>query len=107
MPPGKLQDKIAIVTGGGFGFGEGITTKFIAEGAKVAIVDLDQANGERVTAAQPQDSAIFIHGDVSCESDWHRIRDDTLERFGRVDIVVNNAGILYKAIVCFFSGAVS
>ena len=99
MSPGRLQDKVAIVTGGGFGFGEGITIKFIAEGAKVVIVDMNQANGERVAAAQPQGSAIFIQGDVSSEADWRKIRDGALAKFGRVDIVVNNAGIVYSAVV--------
>lgn len=98
--PGRLQDKIAIVTGGGFGFGEGIVVKFIAEGAKVVVVDMNQANGERVAAAQPKGSAIFIQADVSSEADWRKIRDGALAQFGRVDIVVNNAGIVYTAVVC-------
>lgn len=103
MSPGRLQDKVAIVTGGGFGFGEGIVTKFIAEGAKVVVVDVNDANGERVAAAQPKGSAVFTHGDVTSEADWRKVRDTALAQFGRVDIVVNNAGIVYTAVVCLGS----
>lgn len=81
------------------GFGEGIATKFVEEGARVVIVDLNQENGQRVTASQPEGSATFVMGDVSSEEDWQQVRDTTLSQFGRIDVVVNNAGIVNNAIV--------
>ncbi len=70
---GRLAGKVAIITGAGFGFGEGITTKFVTEGAKVVLVDINVNNGEKVTKAQPMGTATFIQGDVSSEFDWKRL----------------------------------
>ncbi|OGE50838.1 hypothetical protein PENARI_c015G01047 [Penicillium arizonense] len=95
---GRLNGKVAIVTGGALGFGEGIVIKFVQEGALVVIVDLHKENGERVLASQPRGTAIFVQGDVSSEQDWEKVRDTTLSRFGKIDIVVNNAGIVNSAI---------
>jgi 3-oxoacyl-[acyl-carrier protein] reductase len=97
---GRLNGKVAIVTGGACGFGEGIAIKFIQEGARVVIVDLHEENGERVAASQPRGTTIFVQGDVSSEKDWEKVRHTTLAQFGRIDIVVNNAGIVNNAIVC-------
>ncbi|GAD92408.1 oxidoreductase, short-chain dehydrogenase/reductase family [Paecilomyces variotii No. 5] len=97
MSTGKLEGKVVIVTGGGFGFGQGIVTKFIREGAKVVLVDINEENGANVAKSQPEGSAIFVQGDVSCEADWVKARDITLSHFGRIDVVVNNAGIVNKA----------
>lgn len=95
----RLAGKVAIVTGAGFGFGEAITKKFIQEGAKVLLVDINAENGERVAAAQPQGTAVFVQGDVSVEADWQKAVDRALSEFGKFDIVVNNAGVVNKAIV--------
>ena len=103
--PGMLEGKVAIVTGGGFGFGEGIVLKFVQEGARVVIVDINEENGNRVFSSHPPDITIFLHADVSSQQDWEKVRDATLSRFGRIDIVVNNAGVVNKAIVCT-SGAI-
>lgn len=97
--PGRLSGKVAIVTGAGFGFGEGITKKFVEEGAKVVMVDINVANGERVAAAQPPGSVVFVEGDVSVEADWQKVVDTALAQFGQIDIVVNNAGVVNKATV--------
>lgn len=96
---GKLTNKVAIVTGGATGFGAGIVAKFTQEGALVVLVDLHQENGEKVAAAQRPGSTIFIQGDVSSEQDWERVRSTALDHFHRIDIVVNNAGVVNKAIV--------
>jgi 3-oxoacyl-[acyl-carrier protein] reductase len=96
---GKLAGKVAIVTGAGFGFGEGITKKFIEEGAKVILVDINIQNGERVAAAQPEGTALFVPCDVSVEADWTLAANAALSNFGKLDIVVNNAGVVYKASV--------
>lgn len=99
MSSQRLLGKVAIVTGAGFGFGAGITEKFVAEGAKVVLVDINAANGESVAAAQPQGSAVFLQGDVTSEADWRKALDLAISSFGRLDVVVNNAGIVNKAIV--------
>ncbi|KAL1963346.1 hypothetical protein VTN77DRAFT_8467 [Rasamsonia byssochlamydoides] len=96
--PGRLAEKVAIVTGAGQGFGEGITKKFIEEGAKVVLVDINTANAERVAAAQPPGTAVFVTGDVSVEADWRKAIDTALAQFGQVDVVVNNAGVVNIAM---------
>jgi 3-oxoacyl-[acyl-carrier protein] reductase len=102
---GRLVEKVAIVTGAGFGFGEGITKRFIEEGARVIIVDINIENGERVAAAQPHGTAVFIPGDVSVESDWKKAVNTALSAFGKIDIVVNNAGVVNMAMVRFTSAS--
>ncbi|PYH35183.1 NAD(P)-binding protein [Aspergillus neoniger CBS 115656] len=93
MGQGRLQNKTAIVTGGGSGFGEGIVHKFIVEGANVIIVDINKLEGFRAQNNEPPGRAIFLRGDVSSESDWEVVREVALEKYGKLDIVVNNAGI--------------
>ncbi|PWY81026.1 3-ketoacyl-reductase [Aspergillus eucalypticola CBS 122712] len=95
MGQGRLQNKTAIVTGGGSGFGEGIVHKFILEGANVIIVDINPLGGLLVQSNEPPGRAIFLQGDVSSESDWKMVREVALEKFGKIDIVVNNAGIVH------------
>ncbi|PYI11739.1 oxidoreductase [Aspergillus sclerotiicarbonarius CBS 121057] len=96
MSQGKLHNKTAIVTGGAYGFGEGIVNKFIREGANVVIMDIDSNNGIRVQYSLPRKCAIFVRGDVSNENDWKAVRDTALLNYGRIDIVVNNAGIVNR-----------
>ncbi|KAL2215369.1 oxidoreductase [Thermoascus aurantiacus ATCC 26904] len=98
MAEPRLAGKVAIVTGAGQGFGEGITKKFIQEGSKVLLVDINAESGERVATAQPQGTAIFVHGDVSVETDWQKAVDRALAEFGKIDIIVNNAGVVNKAM---------
>ncbi|BCS01326.1 uncharacterized protein AKAW2_51667S [Aspergillus luchuensis] len=96
MGQGRLRNKAAIVTGGGSGFGEGIVHKFILEGANVIIVDINRLEGLRVQNNEPPGRAIFVKGDVSSEPDWKMVREVALEKFGKIDIVVNNAGIVHE-----------
>ena len=95
----RLSGKVAIVTGGGSGFGEGIAKRFAEEGARVVVNDIDEAGGARVTAeiekAQGQGSAVFVRADVAVSADVSRLVRQTLERYGRFDIVVNNAGVTH------------
>ncbi len=88
----RLEGKVAIVTGGGSGFGEGIATKFVAEGAKVLIADRDAAGGERVATALGA-SARALRVDVANAADVAAMIDAAQQHFGRLDILVNNAGV--------------
>jgi 3-oxoacyl-[acyl-carrier protein] reductase len=88
----RLKDKIAIVTGGGSGFGEGIVRKFAAEGARVVVADRDEAAAERVAGSLPG-KAIAAVADVANESGFAAIVQKAHREFGGLDILVNNAGI--------------
>lgn len=96
---GKLAGKVAIVTGGGGGFGEGIVRKFISEGAKVLIMDINEEDARSVAdnVNQKGGSAVSIRGDVSKRSDWDAALHAAITEYGVLHIVVNNAGVLYKA----------
>lgn len=92
----RLAGKVAIVTGGGSGFGEGIARRFAEEGAKIIVNDIDDKGGERVAAAidkaHGQGSALYVRADVSDDAAMGALIKRALERFDRIDIMVNNAG---------------
>ena len=88
----RLEGKIAIVTGGGSGFGEGIARKFVNEGARVLIADRDAAAGERVAAALGANARCVV-ADVSNANDVKAMMDAAQSHFGGLHILVNNAGI--------------
>jgi 3-oxoacyl-[acyl-carrier protein] reductase len=90
----RLQDKVAIVTGGGSGFGAGICTKFVAEGARVLVVDLNEAAAFGVATALGANAR--AHGaDVARAADVRAMMDAAVQHFGRIDILVNNAGVTH------------
>jgi 3alpha(or 20beta)-hydroxysteroid dehydrogenase len=91
---GRLDGKVAIVTGGARGMGAATGRLFAREGAKVVITDLLAAEGE-TTAADIGPSALFLDHDVRVESDWATVIETTLKRHGRIDVLVNNAGIVH------------
>lgn len=90
---GRLQGKVAIITGASRGQGEAHARRFVAEGAKVLLTDVLDDDGAAV-ATSLGDAAAFRHLDVSSEEEWVAAVADAEERFGPVSILVNNAGIL-------------
>jgi NAD(P)-dependent dehydrogenase (short-subunit alcohol dehydrogenase family) len=84
----RLGGKIALVTGGASGLGDAIVRRFVAEGARVVIADIDEATGQALVA-ELGDATRFQKLDVSSEQDWA----DALANCDRIDILVNNAGI--------------
>ena len=88
----RLEGKVAVVTGAGSGFGEGIAKKFVAEGAKVVIADRDAVGGERVAQALGA-NARFVRVDVANAADVTTMLDATQDWFGGLHILVNNAGV--------------
>ena len=86
----KLKDRIAIVTGAARGIGLAIAERFIAEGAKVVISDIEDQAGE---AAAKSIGATYIHCDVSIQADVKTLVASVVAKFGAVDLLVNNAGI--------------
>ncbi|KAF1808604.1 putative alcohol dehydrogenase [Eremomyces bilateralis CBS 781.70] len=99
---GRLNGKVAIVTGGGSGFGEAIAKAFANEGAHVLIADIAVENGRRVeaeieqTSSEGQGRAVFIEFDCVSQQSWKEALEFAKEKFGKLDIVVNNAGTTYK-----------
>lgn len=90
----RLQDKIAIVTGAGSGFGEGIARRFAEEGARVVIADIDPAAGGRV--ADDIAGALFVETDVADNASVKGLMDAAMKAFGGIDILVNNAGTTHR-----------
>jgi len=89
-----LEGKVAIVTGAGAGFGRGIVKKFVAEGAKVLCVDIDEKGAKETADAAPEGHAVAFRGDVTSESDWKNALQTVLKEFGKLDVVCNNAGVV-------------
>lgn len=91
----RLENKIAVVTGAASGFGEGIARRFVAEGAKVVIADLNGEAAEKV-AADIGENAIAVVADVSKGDDVTAMIDAACEKWGGIDILVNNAGYSHR-----------
>lgn len=94
----RLAGKTAIVTGGGSGFGEGIARRFVAEGAKVVVADIDEAAARRVAGAVTKagGTTLAVRADVSKADDTKRMVAAAIEAWGRLDILVNNAGVSHR-----------
>ena len=89
----RLKDKVALVTGAGSGFGEGIVRRFVKEGAKVVVADVNAEAADRVAR---EIQARSFQCDVSKNEQVKAMVDATVDWFGRIDILVNNAGIAQK-----------
>jgi 3alpha(or 20beta)-hydroxysteroid dehydrogenase len=89
----RLANKIAIITGGARGMGAQTCRLFVEEGATVVIADLLETDGQAL-AHELGDAASFRRLDVSSEEDWQKLVNETVERFGRIDVLVNNAAVL-------------
>ena len=91
----RLKDKVAIITGAASGFGEGMAKRFAEEGAKIVVADINFRGAQRVKKAIG-DNAVCVQTDVSQKSEFDEMMDVTMKAFGRVDIMVNNAGYTHR-----------
>jgi 3-oxoacyl-[acyl-carrier protein] reductase len=94
----RLQGKVAVVTGAGSGFGAGIARFFAAEGGRVVLADIDGASAEAVAAEIDRDggAAIGLKADVTDKADVATMMRAALDTYGRLDVLVNNAGVSHK-----------
>jgi len=92
---GRLEGKVAVVTGSAEGIGQATADLFAREGAKVVVADINREKGEQVAQAirQAGGEAIFHHLDVTREDSWQELIETTVEKYGRLTVLVNNAGI--------------
>jgi len=88
----RMRDKVAIITGAGRGIGAAIASTFIAEGAQVVLTDID-AEAARMSSQQLGKRACAMPLDVRDEAQWQAVIGEVLQHFGRLDVLVNNAGI--------------
>ena len=91
----RLKDQVAIVTGAASGFGAEIARQYVAQGARVAVADINAA-GAQAVAAELGEAAIAVACDVTKRADIDALVKATTDRWGRLDIVVNNAGWTHK-----------
>ncbi|TDC70754.1 glucose 1-dehydrogenase [Streptomyces hainanensis] len=90
---GKLDGKVAIITGAAQGMGEAHARRFVREGARVVLTDVNEERGTRI-AAELGENARFLRHDVASLADWRRVVEEAERAFGPVTVLVNNAGIL-------------
>lgn len=90
---GRLEGKVAVITGGASGMGRATVLRFLAEGAKVVAADMNEANGKALVHDADSSALRFVRADVSVESDVENMTSTAVESFGRLDVVFNNAGV--------------
>jgi 3alpha(or 20beta)-hydroxysteroid dehydrogenase len=89
----RLAGKIALITGAAQGMGEAHARRFIREGARVVLTDVN-VEGGRALAAELGEDALFVEHDVASSSDWAQVVDQAEARFGLINVLVNNAGVI-------------
>ncbi|HEY6651289.1 MAG TPA: SDR family NAD(P)-dependent oxidoreductase, partial [Actinomycetota bacterium] len=89
----RLEGKVALITGGGSGMGKVASELFAREGARVVLTDVNDEAGRAAASAIGND-ARYVHADVSREADAQAMVADAVERFGRLDVLYNNAGVM-------------
>lgn len=94
---GRVEGKVAIITGAASGLGKASAQLLAREGAKVVVTDINEAAGKAAVEEIKSEggNAIFIRADVTSERDWSMVIEKTLAEFGKLDILVNNAGVLF------------
>jgi 3(or 17)beta-hydroxysteroid dehydrogenase len=93
----RVKGKVAVVTGAASGLGKAISFLLAGEGASVVLADINEADGKKAaeTITSRGSRAIFVKLDVTSESDWAQVMKVTLERFGKLDVLVNCAGVFH------------
>lgn len=89
----RVKGKVCIVTGAASGMGKADAIRLAAEGGKVVLTDLNEKDGQAV-ADQIGENAVFVKHNVTSESDWQRVVSTAVEKFGGLDVLVNNAGMM-------------
>ncbi len=90
---GRLEGKVAAITGAASGFGAGAARRFVEEGARVVLGDIQDDAGEAL-AAELGDAAVYVHCNVTVEDEVANMVDTAVEKFGQLDIMYNNAGVV-------------
>ena len=98
----RLEGKVALISGGARGMGASHARAMVAQGAKVVLGDLRDAEGEAL-AAELGDAAAYVHLDVTNRQDWAAAVAATVDRYGKLNVLVNNAGIANFGTIGTFS----
>ena len=101
QPTGKLEGKVALVTGGASGIGRACVRRLAQEGASVVVTDIQDRLGRECVAEIEAlgEKAIYFHHDVANEVDWRGVIAGTRQVYGRLDVLVNNAGIAIAGLI--------
>jgi 3alpha(or 20beta)-hydroxysteroid dehydrogenase len=102
---GRLDGKVALITGGARGMGKSHVRHFVAEGARVVFGDVLDDRGEAVAEKLGEDACRYVHHDVTSEADWAAAVAQAIQTFGGLDALVNNAGVLKFAKIADMSPA--
>lgn len=97
----RLKDKVAIITGAGSGIGRATALLFVREGARVVVADINEKNGNEVVEEIKKNGGegLFVRLDASSREQTKKMTSVTLDKYGRIDILINNAGIIQDALV--------